>query len=603
MKGILRVVSFTVLLATCLGWLGACDDDDAQLKVGKGTITGVVTDQAGQPLSGVNVLVSGVKEDDMTVTTGADGQYTVEGISMKLHAITFSKDGWLTISKSITTSDFSEAKVAVADAVLQDATAKIIGTIVDGNNDDAPLAGVTVSVGVAGTVTSADDGTYTLENLVAGSYTVTFSKTDYVTLTKDLTEADFVDGVATLAVRMGGVELLRGQTADDLAEAGKWYYNEYRGGRNADAYPHWDWACDYMSSLNFWGAWAEQNEGTTLQIRNEEDQQSNPADLDVFDSYVYGSKLITEDNSILSLRIRTHDADDAAPAYYGVQVVDLTADTPAAVKIGDTQTYGSGDYADVTFDLSDYIGREVVIAIGIYRQATGNYPKQLVLRAIRFSNQKVEGTNWLPGTQVIAGWQLTQETVSGTMPHTKSHFTGISPVTGNRDSYVDAYQAWPAVNHVAAEWSFVPLKKDPEVFPSEGYLIKTRNTSEVNTVVPEAYLYAKFSIASGSNQLTLRTRNFSSKYTFFKLTAIQNDGTVTHVAPASNTAQDASTADNGCWKFTHQNGGAANPEGYASFVYDLSAFNGQDVTLVFGVYNGVAESGENKLVFYSIDLN
>ena len=141
------------------------------------------------------------------------------------------------------------------------------------------------------------------------------------------------------------------------------------------------------------------------------------------------------------------------------------------------------------------------------------------------------------------------------------------------------------------------------MFPSEGYILKTRNTPDVSTEVPEAYLYAKFSIGAGSNQLTFTTRNFGSNYTYFKLTAIENDGTVTHVAPQSNTAQDASAADNGCWKFKHGDGGANNPEGYASFVYDLSQFNGKDVTLVFGVYNGEPNTGENKLVFHTIKLN
>ena len=34
----------------------------------------------------------------------------------------------------------------------------------------------------------------------------------------------------------------------------------------------------------FKGAWQEQNEGTTLQIRNSGDDRNNPADMDVFDS-------------------------------------------------------------------------------------------------------------------------------------------------------------------------------------------------------------------------------------------------------------------------------------------------------------------------------
>jgi hypothetical protein len=368
-----------------------------------------------------------------------------------------------------------------------------------------------------------------------------------------------------------------------------------------------------MSALSFRGNWEEQWEGTTLRIRNDGDDRSNPADLNVFDSFTYGSKLITQDNKILSLRVRTHNADASAPAYFGVQVVDLSAAHPVAVKIGETKTYGSGDYADFDFDLSSYVGKEVIIAIGIYRQSTGDYWKQLVLRAIRFADKKVENWDWLPGTEVVAGWKLSQETVRSTMPHTKKSFTGISPISAGRDvnmttGYPAAYQAWRNVAHVAAEWSFVPLKKDPEVFPSEGYVIKTRNTPEVNTEVPEAYLYAKFAIASGSNQLTLKTRNFQSgsapdHYTYFKLTAIKDDGTVVHVAPVSNTAEDASAANDGCWKFKHYYGSKDDPDSYASFVYDLSQFNGSNVVLVFGVYNGAANTSENKLAFYKIDLN
>ncbi len=598
----LRLLSYIVLLGTFFLSLSSCDKDDDPIGTSFGTITGTVTDQAGQPIANVTVTVSGVNEEDLSATTSADGKYAIDNVSMKIHAVTFSKAGWLTISKSVDANDFNE-KVATANATLVNASAKITGMLADGANGGAPLAGVTISVGVAGTVTSGNDGTYTIENLIVDNYTVSFSKANYVTITKQVTPADFVDGIVTLNITMGSQEVLRGLTADDLSSATKWYYNEYRGGRNADAYPHWDWACDYMSTLDFWGAWQEQNEGTTLQIRNNEDQRSNPADLNVFDSYIYGSKRITQDNKILSLRLRTHNADAGSPAHFGVQVVDLSAAQPVAVKIGENKTYGSGDYADFEFDLSNYIGKEVIIAVGIYRQATGDYWKQLVLRAIRFADKKVVSWDWLPGTEVIPGWKLSQETVRSTLPHTKKSFTGLSPVSGNRDNYVDAYRAWRGVAHVAAEWHFVPLVKDPEVFPSEGYIIKTRNTADVSTTVPEAYLYAKFTIGAGSNQFTFTTRNFGSNYTYFKLTAIEDDGTVTHLAPQSNTAQTASAADNGCWKFKHGDGGAGNPEGYAKFVYDLSQFNGKDVTLALGVYNGEASTGENKLVFHTIKLN
>ena len=82
--------------------------------------------------------------------------------------------------------------------------------------------------------------------------------------------------------------------------------------------------------MDFRGDWEEQNEGTTLRIRNNEEDRKNPADLEIFDSFVFGSKLITEDNYMMTLQIRTHSADEAAPVYYGVQVVDLTATDPKA---------------------------------------------------------------------------------------------------------------------------------------------------------------------------------------------------------------------------------------------------------------------------------
>ncbi|HEY0740221.1 MAG TPA: carboxypeptidase-like regulatory domain-containing protein [Chryseosolibacter sp.] len=580
----------------------SCDNEDEPVQNKLGTISGTVTDAMGQPVPEVTVVVSGVDEEDVSVTTGSDGKFMAEDVSMKLHAVTFSKSGWLTVSKSVDFGDFDDQRVAIVDVSLINASAKIMGTITDAKNAGAPLADVTVTVGVAGTVQSAADGTYAIQNLIADNYTVTFTKPNYVSITRPVTTADFVNGVVTLNVTMGSQEVLRGLTAIDLASAEKWYYNEYRGGRNADAYPHWDWACDYMATLNFVGAWEEQNEGTTLQIRNSEDQRSNPADLNVFDSFVYGSKLITADNKIMSVRLRTHNADAASPAHFGVQVVDLSAPEAKAVKIGDNKTYGSGDYTDFEFDLSAYVGKEVVIAIGIYRQATGDYWKQLVLRAIRFADRKVVNWDWLPGTEVVAGWKLTHETVRSTMPHTKKSFTGISPVSANRDNYIDAYRSWRDVSHVGAEWSFVPLKKDPEVTPSEGYIIKTRGTPEVSTTVPEAYLYAKFAIAAGSNQLTFKTRNFGGNFTYFKITAIEDNGTVTHVEPQSNTAQEASAAADGVWKFKHEDGGAGNPEGYASFIYDLSPFNGKNVTLAIGVYNVEANTGENKLVFHTIEL-
>jgi hypothetical protein len=610
LKKILRNLAFAMLLGSTITMMNSCKEDD-ESSVGNelGTITGTVTDvDAGDPIAGVTVAVSGVNG---TATTGNDGKYTVADVTIENHSVTFSKTGWQNTSITVAASRFNADKVATVNASLKNASAQITGIVLDGERGNVPLEGVTVSVGTAGSTTSSATGEYVIDYLAVENYTVTFTKEGYPTVSKDVVSAAFINGVATLEdVVMGGAQLLRGKTATDLANADKWYYNEYRGGGNAEAYPHWDWACDYMCALDFVGAWAEQWEGTTLQIRNEPGDQGNPADLEVFDSYVYGSKKITDDNKILTVTARTHgSANNPTPTVFGVQVVDLSAATPTAVKVGQNMEYDDDAYSHFDFDLSAYVGKEIVIAIGTYRAATGDYWRQFVLRRIAFAPQKLENWNWQAGTDAagLENWALPMEVVRSTMPHTKKSFTGYSPFSADRNvdmvmGYPYAFRAWRDIAHIGFEWFFVPLAKDPEPTRNEGYIIKTNGGVGVSTTVPQAYFYAKFAIAAGNNQLTLKGRNFGSNYTYFKLTAVEENGTVTHVPIASHTATEASAADNGCWKFKHGSGSFDDPDGYASFVYDLSQFNSSNVVLCLGVFKGGTDTDENKLAIYSIDL-
>ncbi|MDR2449004.1 MAG: carboxypeptidase-like regulatory domain-containing protein [Prevotellaceae bacterium] len=600
----LRTLAFAALLGSTMTMMISCNDEENPAGNDMGTITGTVTDvDTGTPIPDVTVTVSGMDEP---TTTGSDGKYTVTNVTLESHAVSFSKAGWLTISVTVAANKFDANRVATVNASMQNASCRIVGVVTDAKNSNAPLAGVAVSIGPAGSVTTGADGAFAIENLIADDYTVEFTKANYATVTRQVSRHDFVNDVADLAtITMGGQELLRGKTAEDLAGADKWYFDEYKGGRNGDVTPRWDWSTNYMGALDFWGNFEEQNEGSTLRIRNDEADQSNPADLNVFDSYVVGSKKIIADNKILTLRIRTHHADDAAPAHFGVQVIDLSEADPVAVKVGDNKTHGSDNYADYDFDLSAYVDKEVIIAIGVYRAQTGDYWKQLVLRRIAFASQKAEGGSWLSGTEVagLEGWHMTREMLRSMMVNPNKSFTGISPTSGNRDNYIDGYRSWRTVNHLATNWFIVPVNKDPEPFPGEGYIIKTNHTANVSTIVPETYFAAKFAITADNDQLELKTRNFSSdNYTFFKLTAITEAGAVTHIQPSSYPASNAVAAENGCWKFIHETGGGGDPASYASFAYDLSSFIGSNVVLCLGVYNGAANTGENKMSLFSINM-
>ena len=301
MKHFLRILTLAVLTA---GALAGCSDDGpkADAQHGVGTVTGTVIDDFGDALGGVTVSCA---DGASTTSTDLDGTYALEGVKIGTGIVTFSKSGYQTASVTVTAAKFNAEGVATVDASLEYAAAKIEGRVLDAKNGNAPLEGATVSISESQSVTTGADGRYALENLPLDTYDVTFAKEGYATIVRKIGPDAFVDGVAALDMTMGGREILRDKTADDLALADKWYFNEYRGGRNAESYPHWDWSTDYMAALDFYGNWEEQNEGTTLRIRNDEGDRSNPADTDVFDSYVYGSKLITDDNRIMTLQVRT----------------------------------------------------------------------------------------------------------------------------------------------------------------------------------------------------------------------------------------------------------------------------------------------------------
>lgn len=592
--------------------LSSCEKEPATPEGPKtGTIQGTVKDNLDQPVEGVKIEISGV---DAAVTTAADGTFKVENVTIDRHSIKFTKPGYLESSTSVSAAKFVDG-VATVDVILQIANAKITGRILDAQAENTPLAGVLVSISETRNVTTGEDGTYLFEDLLIQDYTLTFTKQGYPTATKTITPADFVDGVATIEdFGMGAVEILRGLTINELRNAEKWYYNAYRGGRNGDDYPHFDWSTDFMCTLHgFVGWWEEQNEGTTIQIRNraEDGDQERPADDQMFDSYLYGSKMITDDNKILTVKARTHAASAEAPCHWAVMVVDLSEADPKAVVVGEKQTLASESYTDINFDLSSYVGKEVVIAIGTFRMETGDYWKQLVLRRLAFGPAATTEWNWLSGKEVtgLEGWKLTEEMVRSTTPIYQKNITGISAVGGDRGNYCDAYQSWRDAGHIGYWWSFMPVKKDPEPFPSEGFVIKTRHDASVDFTKPEAYFYAKYAIADGSNKLTLKARNFNGTHpTYFGLVAITEDMQVVPVIPTFIPGEGVEnnlgeSVQNMLYKFINEAGGQNEPEKYASFEYDLSAFNGKNVVLALGVVKGEDSGTEDKLCIHSIALN
>ena len=613
---ITKILSLSLLsLALVAGAFStaSCKKDSGVTEVKTGTVSGVVTDNLANPIADVTVSVKG---QNIISNTAADGSYTLKGVPQSKQTILFEKAGYAEASASVSATSFKSDKATV-DVVMEVACAKITGKCINAKNNNAPMEGVSVSLNSgAKTTTTNAEGIYEFADLTIDDYTLLFTATGCVDVTKTVSSDQFTgDFVVTIAdVRMGAKEILRGATADDLAKVDVWHYNEYRGGKNGDDYPHFDWSTDFMGTFTSWYGWhEEQNEGSTIQIRNREEDGdfSNPADHEVFDSYLAGRKKITADNCIMSVKMRTHASSAEAPCHWGVMVIDLSEADPTAVLVGNqiesyNESYSNPDHK---FDLSKWIGKEVVIAIGTYRWETGDYWKQLVLRRIAFAKELPTEWGYLPGEAVSgldSDYKMTMEMVRSTMPVTEfSEFTGL-PQDGWTDEdgpgkYRDAYAKYRGVGHFAAFWACMPIHKDNEPQAGEGFVMKTNGGgTAVSTVAPQSYFYAKFAIAAGHNSLVLKARNFSgSNPTYFKLTAIKEDGTVKNITPSTTVGEAAA---DGCWKFIHESGSADDPDSYATFTYDLSEFNGNNVVLALAVFKGESNDDENKLCIHSISL-
>jgi len=129
-------------------------------------VSGTVT-FGGSGLSGVQVTAGG-----SSATTGADGKYSIAGLTAGSYTVTAAKAPYtfspgsrgVTVGPSAAGADFTA-----------DRTYAVSGSVTLGGSG---LPGVTVSAG-GQTATTAADGTYTISGLTAGTYTVTPSRSEY----------------------------------------------------------------------------------------------------------------------------------------------------------------------------------------------------------------------------------------------------------------------------------------------------------------------------------------------------------------------------------------------------------------------------------------
>jgi hypothetical protein len=608
-KLFLRTLAFAALIGGASLSAVSCNNNDDNKSLSYGSVSGVVVDEEGQPLADAEIIVSGMS----SVATAADGSYNVDGVSQERHFVLAAKTGYQSASKTVRAASFTDGRATI-DLTLVRAASKIRGRVLDELDNNKPLKGVKVETGKSTpSAITAEDGTFEISGLALLDYNVTFTYSTHPVLKVAVAKAEFVNDIVDMGdICVGGGDILKTKDRYELAKAAKLIYDDYRSGNGggsgtSGAGAFWDWSTSFMAAVvDRYGNIELQNEGFALRPsegggnftgewdgKNERTDVSLPENKDQFHTYFYGAKKINATNSKLTVRVRCHQA----PSTFGVQVVDLSTQHPQAVKIA-TFTHPNGDYANYNFDLTPYVGKEIVVVVGQYRDhanGIGNeYWHQLPVARITFSSDYIATSQtWWPGDEVVDGWKLTKQMVANTGVQTLSSFTGLSPEGAGNDK--GGIGRWYGTNHIGAWWHLIAVSKDIEPVNGSGMVIKTTGNGPVSTTVPESFLYAKFAIAAGANRLTVKARTFSDTDSFFKLAAFDQSGSLLGYVTPTATAGEAA-ADN-TWKF-HR-----NSADYAQFDFDLSAWNGQNVTVAFGVFKGESNGEENKIAINSIALN
>lgn len=450
---------------------------------------------------------------------------------------------------------------------------------------------VTVKLGNDHTFSYAGEGVWKLEGLTmaeamaAGDLTVTFAEEGtlaniYEAVNEGtLSGSDYAEGKAEISVSLAERDILPGLTLSEMKNATELTYDYYQGLWAHNVFRNFTKSEGIRSQ--------EQNEGDTIQT-----ETTRATSETEFNGYIYARKTITDGNKTMIVSMRTHNTSIATK--FGVMVVDLT--TGARELVGGMRSSKANFYNDQVFDLSAYVGKEVLVSTGIfYTQACDdalpdNEQLQYVIESIRFISAAADwktdsAENWNATVDTIAGNLLANESVAA---NSMTYFQGANNDSGN-ENYI--FKTWGAVSKGQDYAGIEPV--------GEGAMIKTRN-GNTDTSDNRAFIYAKFTITEETSYLWLNARRFSrSNHVGSALTVYTADGG-TVVAPDSTNFVMPSggeyevESDN--WIKWHD-----GDSGYAYLKWDLSSYIGQTVVLVIGVRN-TYNSDEGKMAIQEIHL-
>lgn len=147
----------------------------------EGSISGVVQNSAGSPVSGATVTATSTSGQVLQTLTGADGSYQFTDLRLGVYTVTASRAGFTSTAQVGVTLDATTTQGTATVADLVRNTGVLAGQIEDVSSGGG-LLGVRVAVagsaGSASTVTNTT-GQYRIENLAPGTYTISLDLTGF----------------------------------------------------------------------------------------------------------------------------------------------------------------------------------------------------------------------------------------------------------------------------------------------------------------------------------------------------------------------------------------------------------------------------------------
>ncbi len=432
----------------------------------------------------------------------------------------------------------------------------------------------------------ADNDVWKLERLTiaqateAGDLTVTFIDDGslvniYATVNKGaLSGSDYADGQANISVSLVERDILPGLTLSEMKNATVLSYDYYQGHRAHNVFLNFAKSEGIRSQ--------EQDQGDTIQT-----ETGRATSETEFNGFIYARKKITDRNKTMIISMRTHNT--SIETKFGVMVVDLT--TGARELVGGMLSSTSNSYTDQVFNLSKYIGKEVLVSTGIfYTQACDNAlpdgeQLQYVIHHIRFCEL---GSDWGNTVDTLAGNLLKNTDVAG---QSINDFVG-SANDKDKSNYIFSKWGTASKNFESADY---------EMGASEGALIKTRDDEK--NVENCVFLYSKFAIAEQNSYLRFKARGFD-RGNIPELAV-----TVYSLGAGGEVVEQIITPDISAFDFNGNHvkdmgdswiNGTWSTDNYTQFKWDLSDFEGKNVVIMIGLRNTLG--GENKIAIQEIHL-